>query len=219
MENPHIWQWSPLRFCTTRRLQSHSTLEGVFSRFTLSVFPLSLFLCSFLSLKWGTHSITHTRAQKHAHINTHQSCFHLSSTPFSQHPAFFLSSVSLSLSFSQQHTCFQTVIRAAMVLQWSPLRKSLHLERSILPPTKKSSGTAALTKNRLGYNRKEHRRIQSVHPVVPFTCIRLSHCVSYSRRRIVEKCPYSSYDFAFLFIFNHKQRIILLLSGQVKLTS
>lgn len=162
MENPHIWQWSPLRFCTTCRLQSHSTLEGVFSRFTLSVFLPSLSNEIRIQL--------HARAQKHAHINTHQSGFHLSSIPFSS----ILPFPFVSLTFSLQHRLWSE-------LQW--YCSGVHLEKVFTwrgvyyPPPKKSSGTAALTRNRLGYNRKGHTRMQTVHPVVPFTCIRLSYCV------------------------------------------
>lgn len=65
MENPHIWQQSPLRFCTTRLLRFHSRVEGVFS----SLLGLSLIfsilhlaaLSSPCSLILGTH--THTLLQ------------------------------------------------------------------------------------------------------------------------------------------------------------
>lgn len=108
MENPHIWQQSPLRFCTTRLLRFHSRVEGVFS----SLLGLSLIL-SILHLAALFSLLPHIRY-------THTHCYSLLHLPYPN-------ALSLFFILSLQHTCFQPVIWAAMVLQHSQLRKCLHM--------------------------------------------------------------------------------------------
>ena len=80
------------------------------------------------------HARTHTR--KHTNTHTHTSAifsslFFTFLTIHPCHPSLCLCLFFLFLSL--RHTCFQTASWAAMVLRQSPLRKSLHLERSALP--------------------------------------------------------------------------------------
>lgn len=98
------------------------------------------------------------------HTHIHQSSICLTSTLSSPHgnhatplPSFFL-----SLSFSPQHTCFQTVSWAAMVLRQSPLTKKSSPGEGYITLKKKLK----LNKNRLEYNRED-----SLCPVVFCQCI------------------------------------------------
>lgn len=83
MENPHIWQWSPLRFCTALRAPEPSLGGGgVFS--LCSPFP-------------APNHHTYTYTQTHTPLNTQQSSLHLTAAPIPP-PSSYSSSICLFLT-------------------------------------------------------------------------------------------------------------------------